>query len=60
MSQRFEIVNIASFGGREKWELAPVKPEGIFQRSNKATITSVSEKVFNFTFKLINFFLKLR
>ena len=36
MSQRFYIVNIAIFGGREKWELAEVKPEAIFERSNKA------------------------
>ena len=36
MSQRFYIVNIAIFGGREKWELAEVKPRAIFEGSNKA------------------------
>ena len=36
MSQCFYIVNIAVFGGREKWESAEVKPEAIFEKSNKA------------------------
>ena len=36
MSQRFYIVDIGIFGGREKWELAQVKPEAIFERSNEA------------------------
>ena len=36
MSQRFYFGNNVIFGGREKWELAEVKPEAIFERSNKA------------------------
>ena len=36
MSQRFYIVVIGIFGGREKWELAQVEPGATFERSNKA------------------------